>query len=106
MGSCKRDFDRSGETAVSDRKISIMLVSAGSAAYFGSVPCRKQGIERGMAVALDTGQTVHKRCKKEDRKWKAGLCGLLFLSKKNEKEQSYDERKKEKAAGWDTGTSS
>ena len=57
MGSCKRDFDRSGETAVSDRKISIMLVSAGSAAYFG----RKQGIERGMAVALDTGQTVHKR---------------------------------------------
>lgn len=68
MGSCKRDFDRSGETAVSDRKISIMLVSAGFAACFGSVPCRKQGIERGMAVALDTGQTVHKRCKKEDRR--------------------------------------
>ena len=82
MGSCKRNCDRSRETAVSDRETGDMFVSAGSAAYFGSVPCRKQGIERGMAVALDTGQTVHKRCKKEDRKWKAGLCGLLFLTKK------------------------
>ena len=82
MGSCKRNCDRSRETAVSDRETGLMSVSAGSAAYFGSVPCRKQGIERGMAVALDTGQTVHKRCKKEDRKWKAGLCGLLFLTKK------------------------
>ena len=44
--------------------------------------------------------------KKKIRKWKAGLCGLSFFVEKNEKEQSYDERKKEKAAGWDTGTSS
>ena len=82
MGSCKRDFHCSGETAVSDRETGDMFVSAGSAACFGSVPCREQGIERGLTGALDTGQTVHKRCKKEDRKWKAGLCGLLFLTKK------------------------
>ena len=61
MGSCKRDFDRSGETAVSDRETGNMFVSAGSAAYFGSVPCREQGIERGLTGALDTGQTVYKR---------------------------------------------
>ena len=47
MGSCKRDFHCSGETAVSDRETGDMFVSAGSAACFGSVPCRKQGIERG-----------------------------------------------------------
>lgn len=33
------------------------------------------------------------------------LVWPAFLTK-NEKEQSYDERKKEKAAGWDAGTSS
>lgn len=82
MGSCKRDFHCSGETAVSDRETGDMFVSAGSAACFGSVPCRKQGIERGLTGALDTGQTVYKRCKKEDGKWEAGLCGLLFLTKK------------------------
>jgi hypothetical protein len=37
-----------------------MFVSAGSAACFGSVPCREQGIERGLTGALDTGQTVYK----------------------------------------------
>ena len=41
MGSCKRDFHCSGETAVSDRETGDMFVSAGSAACFGSVPCRK-----------------------------------------------------------------
>lgn len=34
------------------------------------------------------------------------LVWPAFFDKKNEKEQSYDERKKEKAAGWNTGTSS
>lgn len=53
MGSCKRDFHCSGETG-------NMFVSAGSAACFGSVPCREQGIERGLTGALDTGQTVYK----------------------------------------------
>ena len=48
MGSCKRDFHCSGETAVSDRETGNMFVSAGSAACFGSVPCREQGIERGL----------------------------------------------------------
>lgn len=56
MGSCKRDFHCSGETAVSDRETGNMFVSAGSAACFGSVPCREQGIERGLTGALDTGQ--------------------------------------------------
>ena len=51
---------RSGETAVSDRETGNMFVSAGSAACFGSVPCREQGIERGLTGALDTGQTVYK----------------------------------------------
>lgn len=82
MGSCKRNCDRSRETAVSDRETGNMFVSAGSAACFGSAACRKQGIERGMTGALDTGQTVYKRYKKEDGKWEAGLCGLLFLTKK------------------------
>ena len=54
-------FHCSGETAVSDRETGDMFVSAGSAACFGSVPCRKQGIERGLTGALDTGQTVYKR---------------------------------------------
>ena len=40
--------------------VSNMFVSAGSAACFGSVPCREQGIERGLTGALDTGQTVYK----------------------------------------------
>ena len=82
MGSCKRNCDRSRETAVSDRETGLMSVSAGSAACFGSAARRKQGIERGMTGALDTGQTVYKRCKKEEGKWEAGLCGLLFLMKK------------------------
>lgn len=80
MGSCKRDFDRSGETAVSDRKISIMLVSAGSAAYFGSVPCRKQGIERGMAVALDRPYT--KDAKKKIENGKQACVACFFCRKK------------------------
>ncbi len=49
-----------GKTAVSDRETGNMFVSAGSAACFGSVPCREQGIERGFTGALDTGQTVYK----------------------------------------------
>ena len=59
MGSCKRDFHCSGETAVSDRETGNMFVSAGSAACFGSVPCREQGIERGLTGALDTGVDQH-----------------------------------------------
>ena len=65
MGSCKRDFHCSGETAVSDRETGDMFVSAGSAACFGSVPCRKQGIERGL-----TGHWIRDRPYTKDRKKK------------------------------------
>lgn len=78
MGSCKRDFHCSGETAVSDRETGDMFVSAGSAACFGSVPCRKQGIERGLTGALDTDRPYTKDRKKKIENGKAGLCGLLF----------------------------
>ena len=61
MGSCKRDFHCSGETAVSDRETGNMFVSAGSAACFGSVPCREQGIERGIGYGTDRIQMIEKR---------------------------------------------
>ena len=60
MGSCKRDFHCSGDTAVAAPPTGNLFDSAGSAACFGSVPCREQGIERGLTGALDTGQTVYK----------------------------------------------
>ncbi len=78
MGSCKRNCDRSRETAVSDRETGLMSVSAGSAACFGSAARRKQGIERGMTGALDTGQTVYKRCKKEDGNGKQACVACFF----------------------------
>ena len=96
MGSCKRNCDRSRETAVSDRETGLMSVSAGSAACFGSAARRKQGIERGMTGALDTGQTVYKRCKKEDGKWEAGLCGLLFFDEKMKRSKAMMKGKKKR----------
>lgn len=78
MGSCKRDFHCSGETAVSDRETGNMFVSAGSAACFGSVPCRKQGIERGLTGALDTGQTVYNDRKKKIENGKQACVACFF----------------------------
>ena len=78
MGSCKRDFHCSGETAVSDRETGDMFVSAGSAACFGSAACRKQGIERGMTGALDTNSPYTNDAKKKMENGKQACVACFF----------------------------
>ena len=78
MGSCKRDFHCSGETAVSDRETGDMFVSAGSAACFGSVPCREQGIERGLQVHWIRDRPYTKDRKKKIENGKQACVACFF----------------------------
>ena len=79
MGSCKRDFHCSGETAVSDRETGDMFVSAGSAACFGSVPCREQGIETGIDRCIGYGDRPYTKDRKKKIENGKQACVACFF---------------------------